>query len=137
MKIEHLAIFTKDLEEMKSFYETYFGAKSGDKYHNQKTGFQSYFLSFDSGSRLELTTKAHLSPRNAESYGYTHLALAVGSKSDVDQLAKRFVEDGFPLLNGPRTTGDGYYEAVIQDPEGNLIELTTELDSKIQSLNND
>ncbi|WP_461198159.1 VOC family protein [Enterococcus sp. N249-2] len=129
MRIEHVAIFTKDLEKMRTFYEIYFDATSGEKYHNQKTGFQSYFLTFASGSRLELTTKAHLSPRIAESFGYNHLAMAVGNKLAVDQLATQFVADGYPLLSGPRTTGDGYYEAVIQDPEGNLIELTTDTDS--------
>ncbi len=127
MHIEHVAIYTKDIEKMRDFYEKYFDAKSSELYHNKKTSFKSYFLSFDSGSRMEITTKKFLSPRVAESLGYAHLAMTVGDKDVVDQFAERFVKDGFPLLNGPRTTGDGYYEAVIQDPEGNLIELTTPL----------
>ncbi|MDH6364045.1 lactoylglutathione lyase [Enterococcus sp. PF1-24] len=126
MKIEHLALSVNDLEGMKKFYQKYFNASVSEKYHNQKTGFSSYFLSFDSGSRLELTNKKHLSNRVADSFGYAHLAMAVGDEAAVDQMAEQFVADGFPLLNGPRRTGDGYYEAVIQDPEGNLIEITTE-----------
>ena len=126
MHIEHGAIWTKDLEKMKTFYETYFQVSSTERYHNKKTGFMSYFLSFDSGSRLELTSKQHLSNRVADSLGYTHLAISVGGKEDVDRFVEQFLADGFPLLNGPRTTGDGCYEAVIQDPEGNLIELTTD-----------
>lgn len=126
MHIEHVAIWTKDLEKMREFYEKYFHVTSSELYHNQKTGFKSYFVSFDSGSRLELTSKHHLSNRVADSLGYTHLAISVGTKEDVDAFVEKFLADGFPLLNGPRTTGDGYYEAVVQDPEGNLIELTTD-----------
>lgn len=110
---------------MREFYEKYFNVSSTELYHNKKTGFKSYFVSFDSGSRLELTTKQHLSNRVVESLGYTHMAISVGTKADVDSYVEKFLADGFPLLNDPRTTGDGYYEAVIQDPEGNLIELTT------------
>lgn len=126
MHIEHVAVYTKDLEKMKAFYEKYFNVSSTELYHNKKTGFKSYFVSFDSGSRLELTSKQHLSNRVAESLGYTHMAISVGTKEDVDNYVEKFLADGFPLLNGPRNTGDGYYEAVIQDPEGNLIELTTD-----------
>lgn len=125
MFIEHVAIWVEDLEGMKEFYETYFEAQTNELYFNPMTKFSSYFLTFESGSRLELTNKKHLSNQVTDSLGYTHLAMAVGSKEDVDALAHRLVEDGYPLLNGPRTTGDGYYEAVVQDPEGNLIELTT------------
>lgn len=126
MKVEHIGIWVKDLEKMKDFYETYFNARSNELYHNQKTGFNSYFLELEQGCRIELTNKQHLSNRIADSLGYTHLAIAVGTKETVDAMTATFVKDGFPLLNGPRTTGDGYYEAVIQDPEGNLIELTTD-----------
>jgi lactoylglutathione lyase len=124
MFVEHIAIWVRDLEKMAEFYETYFGAQRSEKYHNTKTGFQSYFLRFDSGSRIELTTKQHLHPGGTDTLGYTHLAMALKSQAEVDAYAQRFVADGFPLLSGPRTTGDGYYEAVIQDPEGNLIEIT-------------
>ncbi|XJS11061.1 VOC family protein [Aerococcaceae bacterium WGS1372] len=125
MFIKHIALWVEDLEGMKTFYETYFNAQANELYYNPKTKFSSYFLTFESGSRLELTTKKFLSQRASDSLGYTHLAMAVGTKEDVNHLTQRLVEDGYPLLNGPRTTGDGYYEAVIQDPEGNLIELTT------------
>ncbi|MCO8289188.1 VOC family protein [Tetragenococcus halophilus] len=125
MKVEHIAIWVEDIEKMKAFYQKYFNVGSTELYHNQKTDFRSYFLTFEEGSRIELTTKQHLSNRVADSLGYSHIALAVGDKNAVDNFAERFVKDGYPLLNGPRTTGDGYYEAVIQDPEGNLIELTT------------
>ncbi|WP_125606532.1 VOC family protein [Lapidilactobacillus bayanensis] len=126
MKIEHVALLTRDLEKMREFYEDYFDAKSGAKYENPKTKFQSYFLTFTSGSRLEICYKKFVDLQPGETLGYCHLALAVGNKEAVDHLAARFVADGYPLLSGPRTTGDGYYEAVVQDPEGNLIELTTD-----------
>ncbi|KRL84781.1 VOC family protein [Ligilactobacillus apodemi] len=126
MKIEHVALWEKDLEKMKEFYETYFNVTSIKRYHNPKTGFYSYFVTFDSGSRLELMAKQHLSPRIADSLGYAHLAIAVGTKEAVNAYVEKFLAAGFPLLSGPRTTGDGYYEAVIQDPEGNLLELTTD-----------
>ncbi|KAF1302592.1 VOC family protein [Enterococcus saccharolyticus] len=124
MRIEHIAIWVQDLEKMKNFYEKYFHAVSNEKYHNKKTGFQSYFLTFESGARIELASKQFLSNRVVDALGYTHVAISVGSKEKVDEFVEQFIKDGYPLLNGPRTTGDGYYEAVIQDPEGNLIELT-------------
>ncbi|MFC6464370.1 VOC family protein [Marinilactibacillus sp. GCM10026970] len=126
MRIEHLALWTKDLEAMKVFYETYFKATSGSRYHNQKTGFTSYFLSFDSGARLEIMHKEGMTKTQSESTGYAHLAFAVGTEKAVDSLTDQLIKDGFSLLNGPRVTGDGYYESVIADPEGNLIELTTD-----------
>ena len=126
MKVEHIAIWVNDLEKMRAFYENYFAAESSEKYTNPKTWFQSYFLNFTSGSRIELITKPFLSDRAVDTFGYAHLAISVGTKTEVDSFAETFVKDGYPLISGPRTTGDGYYEAVIQDPEGNLIELTTD-----------
>lgn len=126
MRIEHVALLTQDLEKMRAFYAHYFGAKSEARYENPKTKFQSYFLTFASGSRLEITSKKFVTLQPGETLGYSHLAIAVGDKQDVDDLAAQLSADGYPLLNGPRTTGDGYYEAVVQDPEGNLIELTTD-----------
>ncbi len=125
MRIEHIGLWTIDLEKMREFYETYFSATSGELYHNPNKGFRSYFLTFDSGARLELMHREDIKRPNVESYGYAHLALAVGGKEDVDNFVDKLKADGYTLLNGPRTTGDGYYEAVIEDPEGNLIELTT------------
>lgn len=126
MKIEHIGLWTKDLEKMKAFYNKYFAAESGERYYNPKKQFTSYFLMFSSGSRLELMHREDISKESEESFGYAHLALEVGDKRGVDELVERLTEDGYDLLNGPRTTGDGYYEAVIADPEGNLIELTTD-----------
>lgn len=126
MKIEHVALWVNDLESMRAFYETYFAATAGDLYKNPKTRFASYFLTFDEGSRLELTNKKHLSPLIADALGYGHIALAVGDKAAVDAKTSQLVAAGYPLLSGPRTTGDGYYESVVQDPEGNLIEITTD-----------
>lgn len=126
MHINHVAILVKDLEGMREFYETFFNVKSSELYHNKKTQFKSYFLSFETGARIELTHKPYFADKAFDNLGFTHLALTVGDKSDVDHFAEKFVAAGFPLLNGPRTTGDGYYEAVVQDPEGNLIELTTD-----------
>lgn len=124
MNIEHVAIWVKDLEKSKLFYETYFNAQSGELYHNKKKDFQSYFLSFKSGSRLELMNKPNLEESTQELFGYAHIAFSVGSKEEVDRLTDRLVSDGYQLNNGPRTTGDGYYESDIEDPEGNLIEIT-------------
>ncbi|PRY83585.1 VOC family protein [Alkalibacterium olivapovliticus] len=123
MRIEHIGLWTRDLEKMKDFYEKYFDVRSGERYHNSSKKFTSYFLTFESGSRLELMKREDISRPNSESFGYAHLALAAGSQSQVDDLVSRLTNDGFELLNGPRTTGDGYYEAVIKDPEGNLIEV--------------
>lgn len=125
IKIDHLALWVKDLEKMKRFYQDHFQTTASDLYHNSKTNFYSYFLSFKSGARLELMNKPDLIEKQTDVFGYAHIALSVGSKEDVDQFAKVFKAKNV-LLNGPRITGDGYYEAVIQDPEGNLIELTAE-----------
>ncbi|HBN6200682.1 VOC family protein [Vibrio parahaemolyticus] len=128
MKIEHVAIWTERLEELKSFYEKYFNAVSNDKYHNPKKHFSSYFLSFESGVRLELMSmegvtaceKSHA----MQVTGLAHFAFALGSELAVDQLTKTLVDDGYQWIDGPRYTGDGYYESCVLDPDGNRIELT-------------
>jgi lactoylglutathione lyase len=126
MKIEHVAIWTNDLERMRTFYETCFGATAGPRYHNPAKQFSSYFLSFDGGARLELMQIPDLpgGAGSAHAIGYAHLALSVGSQTAVDTLTARLQADGTPILDGPRTTGDGYYESVIADPDGNRIEIT-------------
>ena len=128
MKIEHLAIWVKDLEHMKTFYEKYFEAKAGEIYHNPNKHFHSYFLSFHSGCRLELmhrpdipANKNELLPQNI---GLIHFAISVGSKELVDQLTEQLRTDGYSVIGEPRTTGDGYYESVVLDPEENRIEIT-------------
>ena len=124
MKVEHLAFWVADLDAMRTFYETYFGASSNQKYVNPQKGFSSYFLSFDSGSRIELMHKEGLVRETNETLGLAHLAVSIGSKKKVDELTEKLRSDGFEVVGNPRTTGDGYYESVIKDPEGNLIELT-------------
>lgn len=128
MKIEHLAIWVSDLEKMKSFYEKYFQAKAGQKYHNPQKNFESYFLSFPDGPRLELMHMRGI-PENLndpkEQYkGLIHFAVALGSRKKVDELTQILSQEGCSLISPPRTTGDGYYESVILDPENNRIELT-------------
>jgi len=115
MKIEHAAAYFKDLEGAKKFFETYFNAKSNDLYHNQKTGFKSYFLTFEEGARLEIMTRENLKSVEDDDYytGYVHLAFSVGSKEAVDELTAKLKNDGYEVLSGPRTTGDGYYESCV------------------------
>lgn len=126
MKLEHVAIWTKALEAMRSFFETYFGAVAGNRYDNPSTGFSSYFLSFDSGSRLEIMTRSDLAGRpNVDmAVGLAHIAIALGSREAVDSLTARLEADGYTVASRPRTTGDGYYESVVLDGDGNRIELT-------------
>ncbi|MDX1641628.1 MAG: VOC family protein [Balneolaceae bacterium] len=128
MKIEHVAIWTKDLESLKEFYEKYFEATSNKLYTNQKKEFKSYFLSFDSGPRLEIMQRPDIQSANKSSdkeyFGYAHIAISVGSEENVDELTEILRNDGFPVLDGPRRTGDGYYESVVSDPDGNRIEIT-------------
>lgn len=127
MKIEHLGLYVRDLEGARAFFESYFGAASNDLYHNPKTGFRSYFLTFESGARLEIMTReADLQEGSQAPFftGYHHLAFSLGSREEVDQLTARLKEAGYPVLSGPRVTGDGYYESCIQAFEGHQIELT-------------
>lgn len=125
MKIEHLAIWVGELEAMKSWYCGNLGLTSGELYHNPKKGFSSYFLSFESGARIELMQRPDIkSGSEGPQIGYAHVAISLGSKEKVDEMTALFQKKGIPVVDGPRTTGDGYYESVVQDPEGNLIELT-------------
>jgi lactoylglutathione lyase len=126
MKIEHIAMYVKDIEAAREFFVKYLGGTSNDGYQNNTTDFQSYFISFDDGARLELMTRPELAdlekPLNRT--GYIHIAFSVGSKEAVDTLTDRLKEDGFEVVSGPRTTGDGYYESCIAIIEGNQIEIT-------------
>lgn len=125
MKIEHVGLWVKDLEKMRTFYETYLGGVAGELYHNTTTDFRSYFLTFENGdTRLEIMNKPGLEEVAVEVFGYAHIAYQVADEAAVDELHDRLVEDGYKHVNGPRTTGDGYYEAVVEDPEGNLVEIT-------------
>ena len=127
MRIEHVAIWTTDLARCKHFYSSYFGATAGPTYQNPAKGFESCFLSFADGARLEAMTTTTLqlvglSP-GVQRLGLTHLAISVGSERLVDQLTQRLRDDGIAVVDGPRRTGDGYYESVIIDPDGNRIEI--------------
>ena len=125
MKIEHIALWAKDLERMKSFYCTYFQAVPTEKYNNNQKQFSSYFLKFENGARLEIMHKPDLnSPSSSHTYGWAHIAISTGSKEDVDKLTERLREDGYTITGNPRTTGDGYYESTVLDPEGNQLEIT-------------
>ena len=128
MHIEHLAIYCADLEKMKTFYCTYFEGIANDQYHNPKKQFRSYFISFANGPRIELMHKPQLAERvnnlSEEYYGLIHFAVSLGSKEKVDALTNRLRQDGYQIIGEPRTTGDGYYESVVADPEHNRIEIT-------------
>ncbi|WP_019614208.1 VOC family protein [Psychromonas ossibalaenae] len=128
MKIEHVAIWCKKLETMKYFYEHYFDAKSNEKYENPAKGFSSYFLTLPDGPRIELMNmdSVLMLPVNVYSQfiGMAHLAFSVGSEDKVNQITEKFISDGYEVLDGPRWTGDGYYESLILDPEGNRLEIT-------------
>lgn len=126
MKIEHVAMYVKDLEKAKNFFVSYFQAKANDGYHNKNTDFRSYFLSFDDGSRLEIMTRPDISDldKPLSRTGFVHIAFSVGSKEKVNQMTEQFKIDGYQVISGPRTTGDGYYESCMLDFEGNQIEIT-------------
>ncbi len=128
IKIEHIAIWVQNLELMKDFYIQYFNARSGSKYTNPKTGFVSYFISFgENGPRLELMSKPGIEMfegKRGLNFGLAHFAISLGRKEKVDELTERFRNDKFIICSEPRTTGDGYYESVVLDPEGNYLEIT-------------
>lgn len=126
MRIEHVAIYVNDLEAAKDFFVDYLGGRSNDGYHNKTTGFRSFFISFDDGARLEIMSKPEMidAEKPVNRTGYAHVAFSVGNKEQVDELTARLKADGFPVISGPRTTGDGYYESCIIAIEGNQIEIT-------------
>jgi lactoylglutathione lyase len=127
MRIEHVALWTADLERLRQFYETYFEARAGGKYENPVKRFQSYFLSFPSGARLEIMQRPDVVPGEESeqpTLGWAHVAFSLGSEQEVDRLTERLARDGFSVVDGPRRTGDGYYESVVLDPDGNRVEIT-------------
>jgi lactoylglutathione lyase len=127
VRIEHIALWTKDLKGMKEFYGRFFNGEAGPKYVNTKSGFESYFINFESGARLEIMkTPILLSAEDGETNycGYHHFAFAVGSEAKVDELTDLLRKEGYQVISGPRRTGDGYYESCVLDPDGNRVEIT-------------
>lgn len=126
MRIDHIAMYVKDLEKMKRFFVKYFGAVANEGYYNEKKEFRSCFLSFEEGGRLEIMFSPFVDCDELEQQrmGYIHIPLGLGSKEKVDEVTARLEQDGYAVLSGPRTTGDGYYESCVVGEEGNLVELT-------------
>ena len=126
MHIEHIAMYVNDLEAAKGFFVRFLGAKANGGYHNKTTDFRSYFLTFDGGARLEIMTRPGMADleKQLSRTGYIHIAFRLGSQAAVDALTARLKNEGYEVVSGPRTTGDGYYESCIVAIEGNQIELT-------------
>lgn len=132
MTLEHVAIWTDNIENLKDYYVKYFGGLANDKYVNEKKQFQSYFLTFQSGARLEIMSMPNL-PDNAndtvlrQHKGIIHLAFGVDTIQEVEAKAKELQQAGFKILSGPRVTGDGYFEFETLDPDNNRLEVTTKI----------
>lgn len=125
MKIEHIAIWAKDIEKVCEFYRKYFGGVVHPIYHNPIKQFTSRFVTFDDGARLEIMHRPDIeTSAPSEHLGYAHLSFSVGSKEEVDSLTQQLSGEGIQVVGQPRTTGDGYYESVVLDPEGNRVEIT-------------
>lgn len=126
MRIEHIAMYVNELEKARDFFVKYFNARSNEGYHNTKTDFRSYFLSFDGGARLEIMNKPDMADdeKKLTKTGYIHIAFSLGNKEAVNQFTDKLRSDGYRVVSGPRTTGDGYYESCIIGIEGNQIEIT-------------
>ena len=122
IKVDHIGLYVSDIEAAKSFFETYFGARAGEMYRNEKKGFCSYFLTFGDASRIEIMTRTGIDGNKA--LGNCHISFSVGGKQEVDALTERLRADGYEVIDGPRTTGDGCYESCIIGIDGNLIEIT-------------
>lgn len=126
VRMDHVALYVRDLEGMRAFYVRYLAAEANGRYENPRTGLQTYFLSFSGDARLEIMQRPDVADRPAgagDALGYAHLAFQLGSRQAVDQLTQRLAADGYRVVSPPRVTGDGYYESCILDPEGNPVEL--------------
>ncbi len=124
MHIDHVAIWTRDLEGVKDFYVRYFNCTAGARYVNPLKKFSSYFLSFQDGARIEIMNRDDIDgERKGEETGLAHIALNAGSREEVDRLTEQLEREGVRIKGKPRITGDGYYESVILDPEGNIVEI--------------
>ncbi len=129
MKIDHIALYVKELETTRKFFQDYFQARSNEGYYNPKSGLRTYFLTFDDGTRLEIMTRTDLEDSEKSEFrtGYIHLAFSLESPEAVDSKTQQLADNGFVVLNGPRTTGDGYYESSVLGPENNVLELTVSI----------
>jgi lactoylglutathione lyase len=126
-RLEHVGLWVRDLDAVAAFYAKYFGARIGAAYENPRKGFESRFLEFSGGARLEVMRRTDVTARGADNQlGLAHVALSVGDEAAVDALAARLSAEGQPPIDGPRRTGDGYYECVVRDPEGNRVEILAE-----------
>lgn len=124
MQLTHIAIWTNELERSREFYVTYFGGKSNEKYVNPKKGFASYFITFEGGASLEIMQRMDVTEeREGLFIGLAHFAFSVGSKENVNNMIELFRKDGYTILGEPRTTGDGFYEGAVADPDGNIVEI--------------
>ena len=126
VRIEHIAMYVNDLQAARDFFIKYLNGRFNEGYHNPKTDFRSYFISFSDATWLEIMNKPNMAddPKDLNRTGYVHIAFSVGSRENVDELTARLKEDGYEVLSGPRTTGDGYYESCVVAIEGNQIEIT-------------
>lgn len=126
IKIDHVAVYVKDLEKTKDFFIDYLNAVPNEMYHNPRTGLRTYFLNFGSDTRLEIMTRPDLASTewNEHNCGLTHLSFSLGSRDAVNALTSRLADDGYTVLSGPRVTGDGYYESSIKAIENLILELT-------------
>lgn len=126
MKINHIALWTNQLEELREFYTNYFNGRTNDKYINPKKGFESYFMRFEENdAALEIMRKINITePVNGLHIGLAHFSFSVGSKEAVLEIIERFRKDGYTIASEPRTTGDGFFEGSILDPDKNLVEIT-------------
>ncbi len=125
MRIDHIALFTEDIERLQAFYCAYFGGMAGGWYHNPRTGLETRFVSFSDGARLEIMKRPDVAAKpQPKQLGYAHIAYDAGSRAAVDELTARLRADGYEIVSGPRVTGDGYYESCVLDPDGNSVEIT-------------
>jgi lactoylglutathione lyase len=127
MRIDHIALWSNNIEHLKEFYCKYFNARPNQKYENVRKQFQSYFLSFDDASRLELMQMPDIPDNRNDTVkqytGFIHIAIAVGNKQQVTELTGRLKADGYEIVSEPRRTGDGYFESCVLDPDRNRVEI--------------
>ena len=134
MQLTHIALWTNHLERLRDFYVKYFNGKSNEKYVNSKKGFASYFVSFESGPALEIMQRQDITEAyDKDHIGLAHLAFHADKKEQVDQMIERFRMDGYTIAGETRVSGDGYYEGVIRDPDGNIVEIVANGEPEIQA----